>query len=93
MFLCSQRNAFLHASNVGAAATTIVYFRISHIDHGILKNSALDSLWVEYKCAVYYTESVDEASAEYAQAVIDAKTTTVRLHHYFKVKLIPQFLK
>lgn len=64
IFLCSQRCATLQASNAGAVPTTIVYFRLSHLDHACLKNTALESLWVEYKSASYYLESTDEASAE-----------------------------
>ena len=82
VFLCSQRCAYLHTLNVGAAPTTIVYFKISHLDHGILKNTALESLWVEYKSAAYYAEYTNEAAAEAAQREIDtnaAKQRTMQL--------------
>lgn len=64
VFLCSQRCATLQSTNAGPLPTTIVYFRLSHVDHGYLKTNALESLWVEYKSASYYLESTDEASAE-----------------------------
>jgi hypothetical protein len=78
VFICSQRNAFLHTLNVGAAPTTIVYFKISHLDHGILKNTALESLWVEYKSAPYYLEYANEAAAQAAQKEIDTNSARQR---------------
>ena len=73
VFICSQRTAYLHTLNLGPSPTSIVYFRISHIDHGFLKNTALESMWVEYKSAGYYIESADEATAEQLQRTMDAR--------------------
>jgi hypothetical protein len=75
VFFCSQRTAYLHTLNASATPTTIVYFKISHLDHAVLKNSALESLWVEYKSAAYYLESTDEAAAEAAAAALEARRT------------------
>ena len=60
VFLCTQRCAYLQSINIGANPTSIVYFRVSHIDHAILKQSSLESIWVEYKSASYYLESTNE---------------------------------
>lgn len=61
MFLCTQRCAYLHAlNNNSATPTTIVYFRVSHVDHEVLKHTALEAIWVEYKSASYYLESQEQ---------------------------------
>lgn len=60
IFLCTQRCAYLHSINNGDSLSTIIYFRVSHVDHAILKHSSLDSIWVEYKSASYYLESSEE---------------------------------
>jgi len=57
VFLCTQRCAHIYAMNKSATPTTIVYFRVSHVDHEVLKHTALDAIWVEYKSASYYLES------------------------------------
>lgn len=44
----------------------------------MLKNTALESLWVEYKSATYYLESADEAAAEAAQRVIEERAMRQR---------------
>jgi hypothetical protein len=78
VFLCSQRTAYLHSLNLGPAPTTIVYFKISHLDHAVLKNTSLESLWVEYKAAAYYVESANEEAAEAAQRVIEERASRQR---------------
>jgi hypothetical protein len=61
VFLCTQRCAYLHAlNNNSATPTTIVYFRVSHVDHEVLKHTALEAIWVEYKSASYYLESQEQ---------------------------------
>jgi hypothetical protein len=78
VFLCSQRTANLHSLNLGPTPTTIVYFKISHLDHAVLKNTSLESLWVEYKAAAYYVESANEEAAEAAQRVIEQRASRQR---------------
>jgi hypothetical protein len=78
VFLCSQRTAYLHSLNLGATPTTIVYFKISHLDHAVLKNTSLESLWVEYKAAAYYVESANEEAAEATQRVIEERASRQR---------------
>jgi hypothetical protein len=45
------------------------------VDHEVLKDAALESLWVEFPCASYYLESADEAHAERMVAAAAATTT------------------
>jgi hypothetical protein len=45
------------------------------VDHEVLKDAALESLWVEFPCASYYLESADEAHAERMVAAAAAATT------------------
>lgn len=52
-FLCTAKCAIQYAANCSSKPTEIVYFKISHIDHNVLKNVALDSVWVEFPS---YTE-------------------------------------
>ena len=78
VFFCSQRTAYLHNLNFSSSATTIAYFKISHLDHAVLKNTALESMWVEYKSASYYIESIDEATAEKKQKELDARAVQLQ---------------
>jgi aromatic ring hydroxylase len=78
VFFCSQRTAYLHSLNLGPTPTTIVYFKISHLDHAVLKNTSLESLWVEYKAAAYYVESANEEAAEATQRVIEERASRQR---------------
>jgi hypothetical protein len=54
VFFCTQRLATLIASNTNCDATSFVFFEISHIDHEVLKEPALKSMWLEYKNASRY---------------------------------------
>ena len=47
-FICSQKCATQRAPNCGGMPSTIVYFKISHVDHNSLKSLALDGVWVEF---------------------------------------------
>lgn len=42
--------------NMSSQPTTIVYFRISHVDHAVMKDPALQSMWLEYKYASLYLD-------------------------------------
>jgi len=76
VFLCTQRCAYLHAlNNNSASPTTIVYFRVSHVDHEVLKHTALEAIWVEYKSASYYLESEEQ------QQVFDSIVRDVRVNY------------
>ena len=71
MFLCTQRCAHLYAMNNNSATpTTIVYFRVSHVDHEVLKHTALEAIWVEYKSASYYLESEKEEEEEVINNIV-----------------------
>lgn len=55
--ICTQRLATLFSLNsVGAQPSQFVFFRVSHVDHAVLKNPALDSLWLEFPIASRFTE-------------------------------------
>ena len=57
-FICSQRMAHYYSKNYSSSiSTSIVYFRISHIDHAVLKEPALDSIWLEFKSAQDYVDN------------------------------------
>lgn len=61
-FLCTQRLAWMLNLNTSHAPTTIVFFRLSHVDHAVLKAPALQSMWLEFPCASEYLESEQESS-------------------------------
>jgi len=71
VFLCTQRLAYAHTRNTSSQPTTIVYYRISHIDHAVLKDPALQSMWLEYKYASSYLED-DNAGICLAEDTLDA---------------------
>jgi hypothetical protein len=54
---CTQRLATLFTNNNSFSTTTMVFFRISHVDHAQLKQAALESPWVEFPLASYYLDS------------------------------------
>eukprot|EP01033_Poteriospumella_lacustris_P006378 gene6378-4583_t len=56
-FVCTQRLATLFSINSSFSTTTMVFFRVSHIDHAQLKHAALDSPWVEFPLASYYLDA------------------------------------
>lgn len=62
VFLCTQRLAHYYSPNIpnesslNPTPTTIVYFKISHVDHQVLKDPALDSVWLEYQGASRYLD-------------------------------------
>ena len=67
-FFCTQRLAYAAAPNISSSEpTVIVYFKLSHEDHEVLRDLALDDLWVEFKGATYYLESTNEEAAERAR--------------------------
>lgn len=47
-FICTAKCAIQYAANCSSKPTEIVYFKISHIDHNVMKNVALESVWVEF---------------------------------------------
>jgi hypothetical protein len=53
-FFCTQRLAHLLARNTKADPTMFVFFEISHVDHPVLKDPALQSMWLEYKNVAHY---------------------------------------
>ena len=57
-------------NNNSATPTTIVYFRVSHVDHEVLKHTALEAIWVEYKSASYYLESEKEEEEEVIDNIV-----------------------
>lgn len=56
-FLCTQRLAWMMNLNTSYKPTTIVFFRLSHVDHAVLKAPALQSMWLEFPYASEYLES------------------------------------
>jgi hypothetical protein len=60
VFLCTQRLAYLFGTNNSFNPSTIVFFRVSNIDHDILKDPALESLWLEYRHASKYMDAALE---------------------------------
>lgn len=54
--MCSNRTAHMYIANCSNTPTVTLLFEVSHIDHDILKNAALDSIWLEYQSATYYLE-------------------------------------
>lgn len=79
-FICTQRLAYLRCLNrFGSHPTTIVYFKVSHIDHDVLKDLSLDNLWVEYKAAPYYLESKNEAEAK-QKLMMPSRSSSSRLN-------------
>ena len=55
-FFCTQRLAHLLATNTKSDPTIFVFFEISHVDHAVLKDPALSSMWLEYKNVSYYLQ-------------------------------------
>lgn len=53
-FFCTQRLATLLATNTRSEPTTFAFFEISNVDHAVLKEPALQSMWLEYKNASRY---------------------------------------
>jgi len=49
VFLCTQKMAMQMAANNSDELRIMVFFRISHVDHAVLKGPALEGIWVEYK--------------------------------------------
>jgi hypothetical protein len=64
VFLCTQRMAYLHALNYSSEVTMIAYYRISHVDHAVLKEPALQSMWLEYPQASRYLEAAPKPSED-----------------------------
>jgi hypothetical protein len=78
-FLCTQRLAYLWATNTAAMPCSIVFFRVSHVDHEVLKDPALSSLWLEYKYASHYMDSALEARSVFSPA--ELKPSPVAAHY------------
>lgn len=63
IFLCTQRLARLQSTNTSGSPTIIVYFKVSHVDHAVLKDAALQSMWLEFPGAsLYVDENVANSS-------------------------------
>lgn len=70
VFVCTQRLAHLLALNTSSTPSTFVFFRVSHVDHAVLKDPALQSIWVEYAHASYFLENELEPSKFGAQTAV-----------------------
>lgn len=56
-FMCTQRLATLMAHNTTSDVASFAFFRVSHVDHAVMKEPALQSMWVEYQHASQFLES------------------------------------
>ena len=54
--IMTQRLAHYHTFNASSFPSTMAFFRIAHVDHEVLKDPALDGVWLEYRGTEKYLE-------------------------------------
>lgn len=67
-FFCTQRLATLLSTNTRSEPTIFAFFQISHVDHAVMKDPALTSMWLEYSNASRYLKD-ENAGIIVTQAV------------------------
>lgn len=61
VFLCHQKIALAEVANLSADVQGIAYFKVSHVDHDLLKEPSLDGEWVEFGGADHQFQSAEES--------------------------------